>query len=98
MTDTKKCGKCSETKNLDEFYVNAVSLLGRSSCCKVCYQQYFINFRRKHPEYGKEYYIANKERITKRNQKRREELNEYGREYYRKNRERILQQKRKSTT
>jgi hypothetical protein len=50
--DTKRCTKCSEVKNLSDFYIDRRKKDGRRSACKVCYL-----------EIQHKYYYSNPEKI-----------------------------------
>lgn len=85
---TKKCPKCGETKNIDEFYKNKTRKDGFSSWCKKCDNKNHKNYTENNKEllknYGGEYYDNNIEK--KRLQKRKS---------YQKNKENILQKAKK---
>lgn len=85
----KKCGRCNETKPLDDFH-NSKSLKdGKQSYCKKCTKEYknkyYLENKGKIMSYVKEYRENNKERITEYrkeyNKKYKEENKDYLREY-----------------
>lgn len=57
----KKCSKCGETKELEEFHKDKSRKDGRTSKCKVCVSAYYQANKEKRLAYLK----ANKEKITR---------------------------------
>lgn len=52
----KQCSRCKETKSLNNFYVDKTRKPGYSSRCKKCGIWSRKEFKKKHPEYQKEYW------------------------------------------
>ncbi|HLR58901.1 MAG TPA: hypothetical protein VK094_00285 [Pseudogracilibacillus sp.] len=95
----KKCSKCEETKNLDEFNKNKNRKDGHESQCRECRKEYKRKYR--NSEHGriknKEYYWKNVERERERLRKRSgtESYLEYQRKYRQENKTKVREYKRK---
>lgn len=67
MADTKKCGRCGETKSVEEFHAN--KNMGHSSYCKPCQSEYMREYYRKNRDKIKrqatEYYRVNRDEKLK---------------------------------
>src|SRR3989304_2436451 len=59
----KKCWKCKEFKNLEDFYKDITTKDGLSKACKLCQIEYSKKYNKEHKEYFKqknnEYYQKN---------------------------------------
>lgn len=94
----KRCPKCGETKNIDEFYKNKSRKDGRSVWCKICdnanNKKYIQNNKEHMREYYKEKYWKNPEKY--RENRRRSNINnkdiieERRKIYYQNNKDLIL--------
>ena len=64
---TKTCKTCTETKPVDDFYVNRKAKDGRQSQCRPCTKAYGAKWRAENPEVDRaksaKYYAANRERL-----------------------------------
>ena len=67
---TKRCSKCKQVKNLDDFHRCNKSLDGRHYICKECKKTYDLIYKKNRKEYfqkkGKKYYQEHKEKIKER--------------------------------
>lgn len=72
----KKCTKCEEIKNLDQFHKDKSCKDGLRSWCKNCVSEYKKENKEKSKEYSKKY-----------RQRKKEEINARRRERYKKNKE-----------
>jgi hypothetical protein len=63
MVIEKRCGRCKEIKSVDMFYLNCGSKDGHHCWCKECIKK--NNKKKYDPEYYREYYLENQERIDK---------------------------------
>lgn len=50
QTETKKCGKCKEEKDLDSFYVDHQTKSKKSNYCKGCIKNKVADWVKKNPE------------------------------------------------
>ena len=70
---TKKCGKCNQIKNLEEFTVEPKREGGRHSICRKCKSEYDKKYKIENKEKiasrATDYWNKNKERIKKRDRK-----------------------------
>ena len=78
----KICGKCKETKSLEEFSKDNNRKDGRCFACKICTKEYRQNNKERITEQKKKYYQENKDHVA-----------ECGKKYRQNNREKILQRK-----
>ncbi len=66
-TDTKKCTKCNEIKELDKFHRDIKAKLGRHPRCRNCTKQdnaiRYANNKSERSKKSKKYYKKNKEKI-----------------------------------
>lgn len=76
---SKRCSKCGETKPLDEFYRDRSSRDGLNRQCKTCINVVKRRWLERNPEYARQHYADNRDRLTERH-----------REYYAENREAVL--------
>ena len=94
--DTKKCGRCKESKPLAEFNNTKRAKDGKQTQCRVCTKQYYHNNKESIEEKRKQYRQANKEAIAERSKKyyqaNKDAAMEYGRQYYKKNKEYMSEQ------
>jgi 5-methylcytosine-specific restriction endonuclease McrA len=82
MQKYKRCSKCGQQKSHDQFFKFARAKDGLAAWCKKCQKDYLAvyrslnkdkiksyksNFVSNNPDYQKNYYIANKQRINKQN-------------------------------
>jgi hypothetical protein len=64
IKSTKICSACRLEKELSQFDKNCRSTDGYNNQCKVCRRLYYKNNKVKTQEYGKQYRLKNKERLT----------------------------------
>jgi hypothetical protein len=69
----KRCFKCGETKSLEEFHNNKSRKDGKAPACKLCAKQYKKQWRENNPEYNKQYYEDNVEKIAQKGKQWRED-------------------------
>lgn len=81
----KKCVKCKQTKNFDEFYKDKTSLDGFKYDCKECRKKSVKNYT----ENNKEKYLFNQRNFYIKNRKKRLK---YRKEYYINNKSKIIKQ------
>jgi ribosomal protein L32 len=83
MSKTKKCSKCGETKELNDFFNLNRTEDGKNSQCKICFKAYMLKWRKnnnkKISDGKRRYRENNKEKISV----------EYA-EYCKNNKEKIL--------
>ena len=96
---TKKCPKCGEIKNIDEFYKSNSRKDGFSSWCKICdnqsHKNYVDNNKEKLREYDKEQYWKDskkhRENRRKSNVVNADKIKIARKKHYEENKEEILQ-------
>jgi len=99
----KRCTKCGEWKEFDEYHKDGNFSSGLRARCKACIAEYYRKYREankeKCAEYQMKYREANKERIAESHRKYREANKEKYAEYVsnwrKENREKFLEYKRK---
>ncbi len=89
MQKTKKCPKCGETKDIEEFPLNCEQ---HRSYCRPCWNQLTKEYREQNPDWSHEFYLnnikhKNVERCAKYREENRENIREYNRKYAAKQRE-----------
>lgn len=94
MASEKRCGRCHETKPLDEFCVTARSTGKRHSYCRPCLREWRREWTRAHPDrqkaYKRKWEAANREQhLAYRRQRNQGRDGERGREWRRENPERV---------
>lgn len=79
--ELKKCSKCGEVKEIEEFHKNTTRKNGKSSYCKKCFnriisESYHKNQcnREKAIEKAKRWHANNPEKVLEKNRKQRSEL------------------------
>ncbi|PFO07475.1 hypothetical protein COJ85_05685 [Bacillus sp. AFS076308] len=107
---SKRCTGCREMKELSHFNKSDKCLAGKSNKCKECLSSYIKQYYKNKPDYHKERYERNKEKITeyrrsryqknkdnikKQSKKFHEKNPDYNKKYYEENKERILERKKK---
>lgn len=96
---SKRCTKCEEIKQLDEYYTLKTGIGGRMASCKDCYAKYREDNRERRREVGREYYRQNKEIVKERHRKyckrNRAKVTSFCRKWRRENRDRDLENARK---
>lgn len=83
-TQTKKCKKCLDDKDILEFYEHSKYKDRHDPMCKECRNKT-----------SKEYAIANKEKLQEYRRKYTDKNKDKKRDYYQKNKQRILEQAKK---
>jgi len=80
-TMTKTCKTCTETKPVDDFYVNRKAKDGRQSQCRPCAKAYGAKWRADNPEYNAQYRADNPDHKTKWYAANREHVARYNAQY-----------------
>jgi hypothetical protein len=83
----KTCIKCKVEKELSEFAKKKDTKDGLRYNCKSCYREYYQANKEKISKQKKEYYQANKEKISKYRQDNKENINKQHKKYYQDNKE-----------
>lgn len=84
----KQCTKCKEILPAEKFNKTTGSKTGLNSSCRICQKEYRRVWAERNPNYDREYYKENKEKIQRKNAKYREGNPNYMREWYLKNKDR----------
>lgn len=66
---TKMCSRCKQEKSIDEFYTNQYSKDGFCYNCKSCAKQYSKQYVIKKPNYQKQYFLKNNNKLFLKHQK-----------------------------
>lgn len=80
--ETKRCSKCKKMKPLEEFNRQIASKDGRHYYCKQCMKEYMRQRRADNPEYMRQYYVKNREKIKRLNMQWHADNPDYQRQYY----------------
>ena len=93
---TKVCGRCMQEKDISQFPPRGDGYRGE---CRICINAYFREYRKKHPEKGKNYRRKSKARqaVAARNWylNNTEKVKSRTREWHRKNPESVKRSKKK---
>ena len=73
----KRCSRCKEEKNLDEFSRDKSAKDGLQYMCKICQKEHY----QMNKEKKKQYYLMNKEKRKEYVQMNKEEIKQYHKEY-----------------
>src|SRR5580693_749244 len=88
----RKCSKCQEEKNIEEFTKDKRNPGGRSYECYVCHRKRNQDYQKRMPDEVRERKLAKREEYGKKN---RERLNQKNRERHAKNPEKQKEHSRK---
>ena len=92
----KICGKCKETKSLEEFSKDNNRKDGRCFACKSCRKKHWLDNRDENLKRKREYYQENKDihnqKVKKYRQENKEKVKKQRAGYYQKNKEMIRKQ------
>jgi len=95
---TKKCSRCGEVKDVNEFYKNKYTKDGLRVQCKDCGKIYYKNNKEKIAKQNKIYYEDNKEKIAEYDKiyqkENKEKIKERRKGYNEENKEKIAEQKK----
>lgn len=80
--EAKRCSKCGEVKHLSEFGKQKDTRDGLRSNCKECRRLEGIEYRKSHPDYGKNYYLEHREERLVWQAEWRKEHPGYAQKYY----------------
>lgn len=95
----KKCIKCGEIKELDEFHNDKQKKDGKKGSCKECVNEHTRKWQEKHPEeikeYNKKHYNEHIEYHKKYQKEHREKIKEYNKRYKKEHQKEIKEYSKK---
>lgn len=59
----KYCGNCNQLYSLNDFYKDKYDLFGKTSTCKHCRSTRWEQFREANPEYYRQYWLTERDRL-----------------------------------
>lgn len=85
----KRCSKCGQIKRPREFCKNAKGSFGRTSTCKECSKIKRQEWHEKNPDYARQWYLDNQDKVKAAQERRKRDRPHYYREWQDKNRDHI---------